>query len=60
MLATVYYGWHYVLDVNAGFALGAVSVWLASKAVGTNRHDFAARPALTDPDVEPDLVSARI
>ncbi|MDM7991499.1 phosphatase PAP2 family protein [Arthrobacter sp. zg-Y877] len=33
-LATVYFGWHYIVDGIAGFALGGISVWLASKAVG--------------------------
>ena len=32
-LATVYFGWHYVLDVFAGLLVGALSVWLAAKAV---------------------------
>ena len=56
MLATVYFGWHYVLDVIAGFALGGLSVWLASKAVGTGRKHFAPRIELADPDVGPGLV----
>lgn len=33
-VATVYFGWHYVVDVPAGFGIGALSVWLASLAVG--------------------------
>lgn len=33
-LATVYFGWHYVLDVVAGFAVGALAVWLSALAVG--------------------------
>lgn len=32
-IATVYFGWHYVADVPAGFAVGGLSVWLATKAV---------------------------
>ncbi|MCC9175862.1 phosphatase PAP2 family protein [Arthrobacter sp. zg-Y179] len=52
-LATVYFGWHYVLDVVAGLALGAVSVWLAAKAVGAGRAEKEATP-----DVEPELASA--
>lgn len=32
-LATVYFGWHYIADVPAGFAVGGLSVWLASMAV---------------------------
>ncbi|MCQ1951506.1 MULTISPECIES: phosphatase PAP2 family protein [Arthrobacter] len=52
-LATVYFGWHYVLDVVAGLALGAVSVWLAAKAVGAGQAEKEATP-----DVEPELASA--
>ena len=52
-LATVYFGWHYVLDVFAGLALGAVSVWLASKAVGAGRAEKKAAA-----DVEPELAPA--
>jgi membrane-associated phospholipid phosphatase len=33
-IATVYFGWHYVVDVFAGLAVGALSVWLAWLAVG--------------------------
>ncbi|MFH5823417.1 phosphatase PAP2 family protein [Georgenia sp. AZ-5] len=33
-LATVYFGWHYLLDVVAGFAVGALAVWLSALAVG--------------------------
>ncbi|MCC9179207.1 phosphatase PAP2 family protein [Arthrobacter sp. zg-Y750] len=60
-LATVYFGWHYVLDVFAGFALGAVSVWLASKAVKTGPKHFASPAAdapspAVEPDAEPELV----
>lgn len=32
-VATVYFGWHYVIDVPAGLAIGALSVWLAALAV---------------------------
>ncbi|WP_434993301.1 phosphatase PAP2 family protein [Arthrobacter sp. Ld5] len=31
-LATVYFGWHYVVDVAAGAALGALAIWLAALA----------------------------
>lgn len=48
-LATVYFGWHYVLDVPAGLAVGGLSVWLAARAVdsrpaGTGRGQ-PGRPA---------------
>lgn len=37
-VATVYFGWHYVIDVPAGFAIGALAVWLAALAVGRTRR----------------------
>ena len=33
-LATVYFGWHYVIDVVAGMALGAAAVWLGAYSAG--------------------------
>lgn len=33
-VSTVYFGWHYVVDVPAGLVVGGLSVWLASWAVG--------------------------
>lgn len=50
VLATVYFGWHYVLDVIAGFALGGVAVWLARLAT-PGRSDPPA-PAGEPPDDE--------
>lgn len=32
-LATVYFGWHYVVDVFAGMVVGGAAVWLGSLAV---------------------------
>jgi hypothetical protein len=32
--ATIYFGWHYVVDDIAGFAIGIVSVWLGAVLVG--------------------------
>jgi hypothetical protein len=34
MLATIYFGWHYLLDDVAGLAIGGASVWLAGVATG--------------------------
>lgn len=34
LLATIYFGWHYLLDDVAGFGVGALSVWLAGLALG--------------------------
>lgn len=36
-LATVYFGWHYLVDVIAGFALGALATWLAWQATRPRR-----------------------
>lgn len=33
-LATIYFGWHYVIDDVAGLAIGAVAVWLGAMATG--------------------------
>jgi hypothetical protein len=41
-LATVYLGWHFVVDVVAGAALGAFAVWIAGLATG-NRIGWRAR-----------------
>jgi membrane-associated phospholipid phosphatase len=34
MLATIYFGWHYLIDDVAGLAIGGASVWLAGAATG--------------------------
>lgn len=41
-LSTVYLGWHFVVDVFAGAALGAFAVWIAGIATG-NRMGWRAR-----------------
>src|SRR5215210_5333267 len=33
-LATIYFGWHYLIDDVAGLAIGGASVWLAGVATG--------------------------
>jgi hypothetical protein len=38
-VATIYFGWHYVLDDIAGVAIGAVAVWGGALATG---HDLPA------------------
>ena len=42
VLATVYLGWHFFVDVIAGAALGAFAVWIAGVATG-NRIGWRAR-----------------
>ncbi|MBM7846989.1 membrane-associated phospholipid phosphatase [Arthrobacter roseus] len=39
-LATVYFGWHYLLDIPGGLAVGGLSTWLAARA--TNPHGLPA------------------
>lgn len=34
MLATIYFGWHYVVDDVAGLAIGAVAVWASARLTG--------------------------
>jgi hypothetical protein len=42
VLSTVYLGWHYVVDVIGGIALGAAAVWIAGIATG-NREGWRVR-----------------
>lgn len=35
-IATVYFGWHYVSDVVAGFFIGVAGVWIGAIATGHN------------------------
>jgi hypothetical protein len=44
LLATVYFGWHYVLDDIAGFAIGAAAVWISALLTG-NRAALRRRTA---------------
>ena len=37
VVATVYFGWHYLVDDVAGLVIGAVSVWLGAMATGQRR-----------------------
>jgi membrane-associated phospholipid phosphatase len=34
VLATIYFGWHYVVDDIAGFAIGFASVYLGARLTG--------------------------
>ncbi|MHA7239846.1 phosphatase PAP2 family protein [Arthrobacter sp. TMS1-12-1] len=49
-LATVYFGWHYVVDVAAGALIGALAIWLAARATRSAEPEHPA-PA-------PNLVAA--
>jgi membrane-associated phospholipid phosphatase len=59
VLATVYLGWHYFVDVLGGAALGVAGVWIA--ALGTGNH-VRGRPTLAEPYEPlrtPDVASPR-
>lgn len=43
-LATIYFGWHYLVDIAGGLAVGGLSVGLAARAVG--RPSASEQPAL--------------
>lgn len=49
ILATLYLGWHYFVDVLAGAAVGSVTVWAAALATGNN---VGLRPKLMRRDAE--------
>ena len=51
VLATVYLGWHFFVDVIAGAALGAFAVWIAGIATG-NRVGLRVRlvPEVSEPE----------
>ena len=34
VMATIYFGWHYVVDDFAGFAIGFASVYLGARLTG--------------------------
>jgi len=46
LLATVYFGWHYVVDDVAGLAIGAAAVWIGMRASGHRLTPGALRPAV--------------
>jgi hypothetical protein len=42
VLATIYFGWHYLVDDLAGFVIGGLAVWIGALATG---HQPRLRPA---------------
>ncbi|GAA1735280.1 phosphatase PAP2 family protein [Aeromicrobium alkaliterrae] len=55
VLATVYFGWHYVSDDLAGLLIGVISVYVGAWATGNTKRQ-KARAAAGHPDVEvPDV-----
>jgi hypothetical protein len=57
VLATVYLGWHYFVDVLGGAMLGAIGVWIA--ALGTGNHTNGWPAALEGSPNEPQLAAAQ-
>jgi hypothetical protein len=53
-LATIYFGWHYLLDVPAGLAVGAASVFLAARATRFPAARATASPGTRNHSHEPD------
>jgi hypothetical protein len=45
LLATVYFGWHYVVDDIAGFAIGGFAVWISALLTGNRAALRRRRPA---------------
>lgn len=60
-IATVYFGWHYVLDVFAGVVIAGVSVWAAYLSVGAVGGAARARRAAerADQPAEPAVGETR-
>ena len=46
VLATIYFGWHYLVDDAAGLVIGGAAVWLGALATG-HRVPVPSRPAWT-------------
>jgi membrane-associated phospholipid phosphatase len=43
VLATLYLGWHFFIDVLGGAAVGALAAWLGAFATGQRPPRFSAR-----------------
>ena len=53
VVATIYFGWHYIADDVAGALIAVVSVWLGGLATGQkfDRHGWASHPTTSTADV---------
>jgi membrane-associated phospholipid phosphatase len=53
VVATIYFGWHYIVDDVAGALIAVVSVWLGGLATGQRftRHGLASHPTTSTADV---------
>ena len=45
MVATVYLGWHFAVDLPAGLAIAGLAWWLAPRTVGVRRRPTPDRPS---------------
>lgn len=62
VLATVYLGWHYVVDVLGGLALGSFAVWVAALATGNRvgwRPRLSSAPAGPSSAAHPAALASR-
>ena len=50
MVATLYFGWHYVADDLAGLAIGLIAVPVAGVATGHSRRRSRSAGAAIDPE----------
>ncbi len=57
LVATVYFGWHYLVDDLAGIAMGLVAVWLADRATG---GETSGRRVPTQRIADPEPATQRI
>lgn len=57
VVATIYFGWHYVADVLAGVAIAVISVWLGALATGQkfDRRGRSSHPTTTSDEVPVDV-----
>jgi len=53
VIATIYFGWHYISDDIAGAAIAIISVWLGGLATGQKfeRHGRSSHPTTSSADV---------
>jgi membrane-associated phospholipid phosphatase len=54
VLATVYFGWHYLVDDVAGLGIGALAVWVAWRATGGGAASGRPASAAEEPAPAPD------
>ena len=58
VVATVYLGWHFAVDVPAGLAIAALAWWLAPRTVGVRGRPPADGPVTPTPAVHPPGLTA--